>query len=77
VSIVHKTRQGDPFMLFGGSRVPLAPRSVFLGRLFRSLAMSLLLIFVSLSIGIRGYHWIAGLSWVDSFLYAFMILGGM
>ncbi len=64
-------------MIFGDNRVPLASRSVFFGRLFRSLTMSLLLIFVSLSIGVGGYHWIAGLSWVDSFLNASMILGGM
>ena len=28
-------------------------------------------------IGIAGYHWIAGLSWVDALLNASMILGGM
>src|SRR5512137_1460267 len=32
---------------------------------------------VALSIGILGYHWIAGLDWVDSLLNASMILGGM
>jgi len=30
-----------------------------------------------LFIGIAGYHWIAGLSWVDALLNASMILGGM
>ncbi len=31
----------------------------------------------ALAIGVAGYHWIAGLSWIDSFLNASMILGGM
>lgn len=31
----------------------------------------------ALGIGVAGYHWIAGLGWVDSFLNAAMILGGM
>jgi len=42
-----------------------------------SLAMAGVLIAVALSIGISGYHWIAGLGWVDSLLEASMILGGM
>lgn len=28
-------------------------------------------------VGVSGYHWIAGLAWVDSLLNASMILGGM
>jgi hypothetical protein len=32
---------------------------------------------VALSVGVAGYHWIAGLGWVDSLLNASMILGGM
>ena len=31
----------------------------------------------ALFIGIAGYHWVGGLGWVDSFLNASMILGGM
>jgi hypothetical protein len=31
----------------------------------------------ALGIGIVGYHWCAGLPWVDSFLNAAMILSGM
>ncbi len=30
-----------------------------------------------LLVGMAGYHWIAGLSWIDSLLNAAMILGGM
>ena len=32
---------------------------------------------VALGIGVAGYHWIAGLDWVDAVLNASMILGGM
>jgi hypothetical protein len=31
----------------------------------------------ALGVGIAGYHWIGGLGWIDSFLNASMILGGM
>jgi hypothetical protein len=39
--------------------------------------MAGLLSAVVLFIGVAGYHWIAGLGWVDSLLEASMILGGM
>jgi hypothetical protein len=41
------------------------------------LSVILLLILGALLIGVAGYHWLAGLSWVDSLLNASMILGGM
>jgi hypothetical protein len=63
--------------MFGNHRVPLASRTVFFGRLFRSLAMSIVLIALSLTVGVAGYHWISKLPWVDAFLNASMILGGM
>jgi len=55
----------------------LAPLSVFVRRLVGYFAIAILLILIALFIGIAGYHWIAGLTWVDSFLNASMILGGM
>jgi hypothetical protein len=58
-------------------RRALAPRHVFLGRLYRSFAWSALTIAVSLAIGMAGYHWLAGFGWIDAFLNAAMILGGM
>jgi hypothetical protein len=39
------------------------------------LAMALL--GVSLAIGMCGYHWLAPMDWVDAFLNAAMLLGGM
>jgi hypothetical protein len=63
--------------MFGSRHAPLAPRAIFLARLLRSLIWSVALIALSLSIGVAGYHWIGGLPWVDAFLNASMILGGM
>jgi len=42
-----------------------------------SLGLTLAVVSVALSIGILGYHGIAGLPWVDSILNASMILTGM
>ena len=55
----------------------LLPRKEFVRRLSRSLAVGTGLIVISLSIGMAGYHWIGGLSWIDAFLDAAMILSGM
>ena len=35
------------------------------------------LVVVSLGMGIAGYHWVAGLAWVDAFQNSAMLLGGM
>ena len=41
------------------------------------LAIALVLIVGVLCLGMAGYHWLAGLNWVDALLNASMILGGM
>ncbi|MGA3206469.1 MAG: hypothetical protein ABSE05_01430 [Syntrophales bacterium] len=63
--------------MFGRKHEKLAPLSVFVRRMANSVAAGGLLILTALSIGVSGYHWIAGFSWVYSLLEAFMILGGM
>lgn len=55
----------------------LAPLSVFVQRIFKSLGVGLVMIFGALAIGVAGYHWIAGFGWIDSILEGSMILGGM
>jgi len=56
---------------------PLLPRTVFLRRVLRSLVLAFGIIGVSLGLGIFGYHFCAGLSWLDALLNASMILTGM
>jgi hypothetical protein len=56
---------------------PVIPRRQFVARLAQSGAMALGLIIVSLLMGMIGYHTLEGLSWIDAFLNASMLLGGM
>ena len=56
---------------------PLISRRAFFARMARHILIAAVLIAASLLIGTAGYHFLAQLSWVDSFLNASMILGGM
>jgi len=56
---------------------PLASPRVFAQRLLASSALGFGLVIVSLGAGMAGYHGYEGLSWIDSFLNASMILSGM
>jgi hypothetical protein len=56
---------------------PLLSRPAFLKRLMLSVAMGLTLIIVSQVAGMAGYHYFEGLSWIDAFVNAAMILSGM
>jgi len=49
----------------------------FVRRLFRHAGLVAGLVGVSLLGGMIGYHWFAAMTWVDSFLNASMLLGGM
>ena len=55
----------------------LAPVSIYVQRIIGSLALAVGLMLVALTVGIAGYHFIAGFNFVDSLLEASMILGGM
>lgn len=55
----------------------LATRATFFRRLAWSSIIGLLALGVSLFVGMLGYHRIEGLSWIDAFLNASMLLGGM
>ena len=56
---------------------PVAPRHRFIIRLAHSGIIALALLAVSLFVGMVGYHVLEGVSWVDAFLNAAMLLGGM
>jgi len=63
--------------MFEHKSQPLAPRERFLIRLARHFCWTLLIVGFSLAMGSCGYHFIAGLDWIDSFHNASMILTGM
>jgi hypothetical protein len=56
---------------------PLLSRRAFARRMGRSSATALGLVSGSLGVGVLGYHFTAGLDWIDSLLNASMILSGM
>jgi hypothetical protein len=56
---------------------PLLSRAKFARRVGRHLLLAVFLIGVALGLGVFGYHFLGGLSWIDSLLNASMILGGM
>lgn len=63
--------------MYESKKQPLAPVVVFRKRLIRSTTYMLCILGVSLLIGILGYKFTCGYSWVDALLNASMILGGM
>ena len=56
---------------------PLLNAVAFRKRVVRHFIQALLAVGGALGIGMLGYHFLAKLNWVDSFLNASMILGGM
>jgi len=56
---------------------PLLPRRAFLGRLAASTMLGLTIVAASLLIGMAGFHLLEKLGWLQSFLNASMLLGGM
>ena len=56
---------------------PVLPRNEFLKRVALHFAVGSALIAGSLAIGMIGYHGLEHLSWLDAFLNATMLLGGM
>jgi len=58
-------------------KAPLLPRRAFYARVARSAGVGFLMVLVSLSIGMTGYHYFENLPWIDAFANAAMILSGM
>ncbi len=80
VATAFVAKDGGPRPHFLMSNIPLPqwlPRREFIRRLGWSIAAGALLVAFSLTIGMVGDHTLAGLSWVDAFLDAAMILSGM
>lgn len=66
-----------PPLAFETMRQPLLPWPQFVRRLLRSFTIGLSFIALALLLGILGYRWSGGMSWLDSLYNASMILGGM
>lgn len=56
---------------------PLIPRRAFALRLALSVVLALAIVLLSLLIGMLGYRNYEDLNWLDAFLNAAMLLGGM
>ncbi len=63
--------------MFEHRQQPLISRKSFLRRQIKFLLIAVAVILGSLGIGIFGYHFLEGLSWIDALLNSAMILGGM
>jgi len=63
--------------MYENRKQPLLKAAAFRKRVARNFILVLLIVGVALGIGMLGYHCLAKLGWVDSFLNASMILGGM
>ena len=63
--------------MFENKYDPLVTRASFNSRLLRHLFVTFVLIFIALVGGMIGYHFLESQSWLDAYLNASMILGGM
>lgn len=68
--VIRKTR-------FEHRKQQVIPFHHFVIRMGRYTLFALFLIFISLLIGIIGYHFLGGIGWIDSFHMSSMILTGM
>jgi len=63
--------------MYESKNEPVAPRTVFISRFLRSVAVAMGLLSVCLLIGVLGYHYFGHVGWIDSLHNASMILSGM
>lgn len=59
------------------SKQKIASKRKFISRVKTAIFFNILILVSWLFAGILGYHYLGNLSWIDSFLNASMILGGM
>jgi hypothetical protein len=63
--------------MFERRHEPMLPRAAFLRRILYHASIAAGIVFGSLALGVLGYHFLEGLSWIDALLNAAMLLGGM
>ena len=56
---------------------PLAPIGTFYQRILKNVILATIILLICLAIGLTGYHYVAGLNWLNSLHNASMILSGM
>ena len=56
---------------------PPLSRGQFARRIARHVGAAALLVAASIAAGTAGYHWLGEVAWIDAFLNACMLLGGM
>lgn len=66
-----------PYLKLEHRHEPFLPRAAFIRRLARYGVIAGAMILASLGIGVLGYHFFAGLAWIDALVNASMLLGGM
>jgi hypothetical protein len=63
--------------MYESRHAPLASRHRFVRRLLNHFVLSMGVVALSLLVGIGGYRYFEGLDWLDAYLNAAMLLGGM
>jgi hypothetical protein len=63
--------------MYEARHAPLATRRRFVRRIVNHFGIVTAVIAVSLGIGIGGYRYFEGMDWIDAYLNAAMLLGGM
>jgi hypothetical protein len=63
--------------MYENKQKPLATRRVYRRRMARSISIGLGIITGSLILGVLGYHYTAGIGWLDALHNSSMILSGM
>jgi predicted membrane-bound spermidine synthase len=64
-------------MRYERRREPLAPRDRFVRRVLNQFGIVIAVIVASLGIGMAGYRYFERMEWIDAFLNAAMLIGGM
>jgi hypothetical protein len=63
--------------MFEQKHQPLLPKAEFYRRMVYHASFALGIVFLSLGLGMLGYHFLEGLSWIDALVNSAMLLGGM
>ena len=63
--------------MYEHKKQPLASKATFYQRILKNILLATIILIICLAIGVAGYHYTAGLSWLKSLHNASMILSGM